>query len=332
MIFYYRIKLGFFMSNATVKQLLDIKIVEVNNLILAQLNSPVELVNTICAHLITSGGKRIRPRLILLVAEMLKENAMSDKIIQSLAAALEIIHTATLLHDDVIDESTMRRGKDSTNKVFGNTLAVLGGDFLFTKAFSLSTKVNCIGELFSNTISVLVQGEIEQMSNISDTKMKESTYFHTIYSKTSILFECAAQLPGIYYKIDQKQIELLKNYGRYIGNAFQIADDILDYTANSESLGKNIGDDLAEEKITLPLIYAFNKLDNLAKKELEQAIKDNDITSVIKFVRETGAIELCYQRAQLEIDNAIDSLKDFNEGEYKNALIELAKLTINRQN
>jgi octaprenyl-diphosphate synthase len=319
------------MSKSAVNELLDVYIKEVNNLIMEQLNSPVDLVNNICGHLIISGGKRIRPRLLLLTSEMLKPGSIADKQIQEQAAALEIIHTATLLHDDVIDESTMRRGNPSTNQIYGNTLAVLGGDFLFTKAFKLSVKNTKIGTMFTQALSTLVQGEIEQMSNIADTKLQEQSYFHTIYSKTSVLFECSTQIPAIYLDIEPDSVEKLKKFGCCIGNAFQIADDILDYTSDSQSLGKNIGDDLSEEKITLPLIYTFESISNLEKKELEEAIKANDICAVMRYVKQTNAIEKCYQRAKQEVDTAITLLKDFPNNECRDALIDLAQSAITRK-
>ena len=169
------------------------------------------------------------------------------------------------------------------------------------------------------------------MSNIADTKLQEQSYFHTIYSKTSVLFECSTQIPAIYLDIEPDSVEKLKKFGCCIGNAFQIADDILDYTSDSQSLGKNIGDDLSEEKITLPLIYTFESISNLEKKELEEAIKANDICAVMRYVKQTNAIEKCYQRAKQEVDTAITLLKDFPNNECRDALIDLAQSAITRK-
>lgn len=318
------------MCQNLVEKLTEPFIKQVDQLIIDQLQSPIDLVNQVCSYLILNGGKRFRPRLILIIAELLKKGTMAESSIQKFAACLEMIHTATLIHDDVIDNSSMRRNKPSTNQTFGNTIAVLAGDYIFTKAFTLckNDKTNAIDELI-NCLAILVQGEIDQLSNIADINLCEEKYFNIIYAKTSVLFETACAIPAINLGFDE-HIKTLKTFGRSLGNAFQIQDDILDYTADSETLGKNIGDDLQEEKITLPLIYAFQNLSDSKKELLKQAIKKHNITEVLTFVSDSNAIELCKQRAQKEINKAINALEKFPESDAKTALIELAKKTIER--
>ncbi len=319
------------MGKALIEQLTDSAIADVNSIINAQICSPVALVNEICSYLIIGGGKRFRPRLLLLVAGMINPDAINDENMKQQAAVIELIHTATLLHDDVIDESEMRRGMPTVNKTYSNTLAILGGDYLFTRAFFLSSDNKSVGRLFTKAISVLVEGEIEQLANIADTKLSEERYFHTIYAKTGILFECATTIPALLLNCNTEQLDALQVFGQAIGNAFQIADDILDYTASSAELGKNIGDDLAEQKITLPLIYAFHSLDPQDQQSLQDAISQNDINAVLNLVHKTDAISRCQARAQLEIDNAIKKLELFPASPYRDALAQLAQKTLSRQ-
>ena len=321
------------MSQTLIETLTDEHIVTINKLIIDQLQSPVDLVNQVCAHLIINGGKRFRPRLTLLIAQMLEDGAMSNLDVQRTAASLEIIHTSTLLHDDVIDVSTMRRGNPSAISIYGNSIAVLGGDYLFTRAFILCQGISeNVTDKLIECLAILVQGEIDQLSNIADVKLTKEQYFKTIYAKTSILFEVASIIPALLFKKPQEIIDNLKVYGRSLGNAFQIQDDILDYTSDAETLGKNIGDDLQEEKITLPLIYAFEHLNDAKKDELTTAIKNCNIDKVLSLVYEANAIPLTQKRAQQEVDKAVDALSIFPDSKAKTALIELAKLSISRNN
>lgn len=321
------------MSKTLIDSLTDNSIQNVNKIILDQINTPVTLLNQACAHLIVAGGKRIRPRLLLLISELLAKDGSQNPDLQKLAASLEIIHTATLLHDDVIDQSSRRRGMESTNEKFGNTIAVLAGDFLFTQAFNLTNSANNkINSLLVNCLATLVKGEVEQLSNIADTFLTKESYFNVIYAKTSILFEVASKIPGHFFNLSDDKILALETFGQAIGNAFQIQDDILDYVSDSKVLGKNIGDDLQEEKITLPLIFVFEKLPQGRKHELEEAIKKHDIDVVLKLINETKAIDECIRCANEEVDRAIHALDCFEDNLAKEALIELAKLTVTRKN
>lgn len=318
------------MTDTLFEKYTDAEIAQVNNLILSQLDSPVDLVNQVCGHLIISGGKRVRPRISLLVAKLLGSD--KDPSITAFAASIEILHTATLMHDDVIDNSALRRGQKSVNEEYGNTLSVLGGDYLFTKAYNLIliSKNFEVFKSLSDTIATLVQGEIEQMANIADTKITEETYMRTIYEKTSILFEIASKIPAILLNKDSATVLALKDFGIHLGNAFQITDDILDYISDSETIGKNIGDDLAENKITLPLIYTLNS-PKANYDEICLAIQNKDIDKILKYISETNAIDSCIQKATSEIQLAIEALSIFPEDNvYRKALIELSQKILKR--
>ncbi|MGN1394663.1 MAG: polyprenyl synthetase family protein [Succinivibrionaceae bacterium] len=321
------------MSECLISKLTDKKIEDVNLLMFDHIKSPIEIVNNICTFLISNGGKRIRPRVSILIAGLL--NIIDKQEILNFSASIEILHTATLMHDDVIDNSSLRRGKKSTNEKFGNTLAVLGGDFLFTKAYELilsSANTRILKEI-SSTMQILVQGEMEQMSNIANNFISEETYMRTIYSKTSVLFELSAKIIGIFAESNQNTINSLASYGKAIGNAFQITDDILDYTSDNSTLGKQIGDDLSENKTTLPIIYAIDSLKNTPNyNSLLSAIENKDINTIVKYITQTNADKRCLEKAQKEISIAIDSLNNFQNNEYKTALIELAQGIIIRKN
>ncbi len=313
--------------------LLEEHIKIVNKCILDEIDSPVQLVNQVCAHLITSGGKRIRPALLLLSTGLINNSSLNDQKFHRIAAAIEILHTATLMHDDVIDESDLRRGQPSVNKAFSNSIAVLGGDYLFTKAFNLASDVDNINVFkdFSRAIGTLASGEIEQLGNVDDPSLNEASYFHVIYAKTAILFEIAVRIPGLILNVSNEQLNALTNYGKHLGNAFQIADDILDYTAESSELGKNIGDDLQDQKVTLPVIYTLNELDDTNKKIAIEAIHKKDINTILKYIKSTYAIEKCYKKAHEESQKAVTAIQLFEKNPYRDALSELAITAVERK-
>ncbi len=313
--------------------LLEEHIKIVNKCILDEIDSPVQLVNQVCAHLITSGGKRIRPALLLLSTGLINNSSLNDQKFHRIAAAIEILHTATLMHDDVIDESDLRRGQPSVNKAFSNSIAVLGGDYLFTKAFNLASDVDNINVFkdFSRAIGTLASGEIEQLGNVDDPSLNEASYFHVIYAKTAILFEIAVRIPGLILNVSNEQLNALTNYGKHLGNAFQIADDILDYTAESSELGKNIGDDLQDQKVTLPVIYTLNELDDTNKKIAIEAIHNKDINTILKYIKSTNAIEKCYKKAHEESQKAVTAIQLFEKNPYRDALSELAITAVERK-
>ncbi|MBQ4488724.1 MAG: polyprenyl synthetase family protein [Ruminobacter sp.] len=326
------------MSDSLFIKLTEQQIDTVNKQISQQIDSPVEYLNQVCFHLIDAGGKRIRPRLMLLCAGLVNGKQIQheelDEKIYSLAASVEILHTATLMHDDVIDEGLMRRGRLSVNNAFGNRVAVLGGDYLFTKAYNTSIKINNpqISRLFSNTLATLVEGELTQMSNIANTGISEETYFKTIYSKTSALFEITSKIPGFIYNCTDEQIEHLALYGRNIGYVFQIADDILDYTADSKTLGKIAGKDMEEFKITLPVIYTIKNNCGISGEDVYKAVNSKDIVTLKEMINRTGAISRCDDVANRLIAEAVHALDAFPDSEYRDALEELANAAYRRRN
>lgn len=238
----------------------------VNDLIYSQLQSDVTLINQLGIYIVNAGGKRMRPMLTILAAKALsyKDN---DHI--TIAAIIEFIHTATLLHDDVVDESNMRRGRETANALFGNSASVLVGDFLYTRSFQMMTKLNNmkIMDILSDATNIVAEGEVLQLMNCNDPNTTEKSYLDVIYCKTAKLFEAATRLAAVVAK-QPKEIELaMLNYGKHLGTAFQLVDDIMDYTADAKEMGKNVGDDLAEGKPTLPLLYAM-QYGNVAQKRL----------------------------------------------------------------
>lgn len=225
----------------------------VNATILEQLNSDVQLINQLGYYIVSGGGKRIRPMIAVLAARAVGYEGNAHV---TIAALIEFIHTATLLHDDVVDESDMRRGKATANAAFGNAASVLVGDFIYTRAFQMMTSLGSLKvlEVMSEAVNVIAEGEVLQLMNVNDPDITEENYMRVIYSKTARLFEAAAQCSGILAGCTPEEEKGLQDYGRYLGTAFQLIDDLLDYNADGEQLGKNVGDDLNEGKPTLPLL------------------------------------------------------------------------------
>ncbi len=315
-----------------IKQLTLHEAKAVDKLIIDELRSDVILINEIGRYIVGNGGKRLRPMLLLLAAKALGEVNEKHLI---LAAVVEFIHTATLLHDDVVDESDLRRGKESANAVWGNAASVLVGDYLYSSAFEMMVRTDNmrVMGLLSKTTTAIAEGEVLQLLNCNNPETTEAKYLDVIARKTAILFSAATQLGAI---ISGSTIEIetaLANYGQHLGIAFQLIDDALDYKASAEELGKNLGDDLAEGKPTLPLIYAIQNgtLDEAAI--IIDAIKTgnrdvfNDVYAVVK---RTQAITYTEQRADEEAQKAIDALTVLPESDYKNALVLLAKFAVQR--
>ncbi len=320
------------MSDSLFMQLTDETVKEVDRLILSRISTPVDLLNRACMHLIAAGGKRIRPRLMILAAGLLSPDAARDPGILSLAAAVEILHTATLMHDDVIDDGAMRRGKASVNRTFGNRVAVLGGDYMFTRVYDVTREINdqAVSRVFSDALATLVRGEISQMSNIANPEITEKNYFETIYSKTSVLFEISARLPALLLRRTPEEAEALATYGRNTGFAFQIADDILDYTAGSAELGKNPGRDLDEQKITLPLIYAIRNDRGIPAGEVTGAVLLRDTDRIVELIGATGALGKCDETAGRLIAEALAALDVFPDSPCREGLRELARKAYDR--
>lgn len=305
----------------------------VNAEILSQLNSDVILINQLGHYIIAGGGKRIRPLIAVLAARALGYEG--NKHI-TCAAFIEFVHTATLLHDDVVDESDLRRGRATANAMFGNAASVLVGDFIYTRSFQMMTDVDSLKVLkvMSSATNVLAEGEVQQLMNCNDPNTTEASYMMVIYSKTARLFEAATQCAAIIAGADEAKEEALKQYGCYLGTAFQLIDDILDYSANAEKFGKNIGDDLAEGKPTLPLLHAMQNGNPqqaaLIREAIEQGGKREALDEILAIMQEHQSLDYAMARAKAEAQKAVDALAVLPESEYKQALISLAYLSVDR--
>ena len=321
------------MDIKTIQALIDADMQKVNEAILAQLNSEVTLINQLGYYIIQSGGKRIRPMIAALSA-----NALGYRGEQHItcAAFIEFIHTATLLHDDVVDESAMRRGNPTANAEFGNAASVLVGDFIYTRAFQLMTQLNSLKilQIMSEATNVIAEGEVQQLMNICDPNTTEENYMRVIYSKTARLFEASTQTAAIVANATAEQELALQDYGRYLGTAFQLVDDVLDYSANAIQLGKNVGDDLAEGKPTLPLLHAMHHGNEtqaqLIRKTIEQGGNRDVLHEVLAIMNEYQSLDYDMTRAKQEAQKAVDAIQILPENEYKRALISLAYLSVDR--
>ncbi|MBN9287746.1 MAG: octaprenyl diphosphate synthase [Gammaproteobacteria bacterium 39-13] len=322
------------MPLTTITDLLATDLQAVNQTIIRCLESRVEVINKIGHYMIESGGKRIRPLVVLLSAKAC--DAKNDTPI-TMAAIIEFIHTATLLHDDVVDGSTLRRGRPTANRVWDNPTAVLVGDFLYSRAFQMIVSLNSMDcmRIMAEATNVIAEGEVLQLAHRYQPDIDESRYLNVIRFKTAKLFEAAAQLGAILAN-QPREIELtLAQYGMHIGTAFQLVDDVLDYQAANESWGKNIGDDLAEGKATLPLIYALKKAPEAQAKLIRQAIQHGsleDLSVIQEAIVSTGAIDYTLAAAKKEIALAKEALAMLPSSRYKDAMLELATFAISRKN
>ncbi|OBU45113.1 octaprenyl diphosphate synthase [Photobacterium damselae] len=299
----------------------------------AQLNSDVALINQLGFYIVSGGGKRLRPMLAVLAARALD---YQDEDHTTAAAFIEFIHTATLLHDDVVDESDMRRGKATANAAFGNAASVLVGDYIYTRSFQMMTSLRSLKilDIMSAATNVIAEGEVQQLMNCNDPDTTEESYMEVIYSKTARLFEAATQVAAIIAKASPDVETAFQDYGRYLGTAFQLIDDVLDYVADGKEMGKNVGDDLAEGKPTLPLLYAMRhgnpQQAAMIREAIEKANGMDKLDEILACMRETGALEYTQQRAEQEADKAIAALDILPESAHKQALIALAHLSVQR--
>ena len=321
------------MKLETINQLAHKDMLAVNELIQKQVDSDVSLINQLGFYIVNSGGKRLRPLLTVLAAKALDIQTNQH---HTLAAIIEFIHTATLLHDDVVDESTMRRGKETANAVFGNQASVLVGDFLYTRSFQMmvSLKRMRVMEILSNATNVIAEGEVLQLMNCNDPETSEESYMQVIYSKTARLFEAATLLAAVLTE-QHEEIELaMQDYGKYLGTAFQLVDDILDYAADPEEMGKNVGDDLAEGKPTLPLLYAMwngtEQQQALIKEAIETGNGLQHFTEIMSAMDQTGALTYTKKLALDASEKAIKALDIVPNSDYKTALIGLARIAVER--
>jgi len=316
-----------------VKQLASADMRAVDHLIRESLKSDVALVSQVSEYIVTSGGKRLRPLIVLLAARAL---GYSGKHHVHCAAIIEFIHTATLLHDDVVDSSARRRGRDTANTVFGNQASVLVGDFLYSRAFQMMVDVGRmrVMQIMADATNTIAAGEVMQLMNVHDPDISEDSYRQVIYRKTARLFEAGAQIAAVLAGRDPNDETAMVRYGQNLGTAFQLIDDALDYDAMPDELGKNLGDDLAEGKTTLPLIYAMENGSESERKMIRAAIvadglpRLSDIQSVIE---STGALRYTSARAQEAADAAIEALSDIPESEYKQAMIAIAEFAVKRR-
>ncbi|SFN26150.1 octaprenyl-diphosphate synthase [Izhakiella capsodis] len=307
---------------------------DVNAIIMEQLNSDVSLINQLGYYIVSGGGKRIRPMIAILSARALD---YSEQQHTTVAALIEFIHTATLLHDDVVDESDMRRGKATANAAFGNAASVLVGDFIYTRAFQMMTGIGSLRvlALMSEAVNVIAEGEVMQLMNCNNPDITEESYMQVIYSKTARLFEAAAQASAILAGATPEQEKALQDYGRFIGTAFQLIDDLLDYSADGKTLGKNAGDDLSEGKPTLPLLHAMQhgSPDQTAmiRGAIEQGNGRHLLKPVLEAMHQCGSLEWTRQRAEQEADKAIIALKVLPESPWRSALEGLAHMSVERE-
>jgi octaprenyl-diphosphate synthase len=305
---------------------------EVDEVIRRRLTSEVALVDQIARYITTAGGKRIRPLLVLLFS-----NALGFKGAErfELAASVEFIHTATLLHDDVVDESGLRRGRKTANAVFGNAASVLVGDFIYSRAFQMMVSVNQMKvlQVLSDATNIIAEGEVLQLMNMHDADLPVADYLKVIRYKTAKLFEASARLGAVLAGAPADLEEACADYGRSLGTAFQLIDDLLDYEGSAGEMGKNVGDDLREGKPTLPLLLAMERGNPQERALIRQAIEAGDVDrlpEVIAAVRRTGSIEATRDAAREQTRLAENSLAMLDNSEYKDALIELSRRCLDR--
>lgn len=304
----------------------------VNQLISSQLSSDVPLVEKIAQYIVESGGKRMRPLLVLLTSRALGYQGDDHS---KLATIIEFLHTATLLHDDVVDTSNMRRGRSTANAKWGNAPSVLVGDFLYSRAFQMMVDMKSmpIMEVLSNATNVIAEGEVFQLMNCKNPDVSEAAYFEVIKNKTAMLFEAASHSAAILSNASPEAQAQMQQFGLHLGLAFQLVDDMLDYIGEAETMGKNVGDDLAEGKPTLPLIYAMKNGTESEATLIRKAIRSGDISqlqAICASVKRCGALEYTQQAAENAYNEAIKCLKTLPESPHKTALFGLARLAINR--
>ncbi len=304
----------------------------VDHVIRERLYSDVALIRQVSEYIINSGGKRLRPALVLLSAGCLGYQGVAH---HELAAVVEFIHTATLLHDDVVDESDLRRGRETANALFGNAASVLVGDFLYSRAFQMMVCVNNmeVMQILSDATNTIAEGEVLQLLNCHDPDIDEESYLRVIRYKTAKLFEAAGRLGAVIGGGTQAQKEALANYGMHLGTAFQLIDDVLDYSGDFLKTGKNIGDDLAEGKPTLPLLYAMKYGTPEQAMSIRHAIEHGGLSefqSVLAAIKDTRALQYTRVQAQHEIKIANAAISDLPDSKYKSALLQLAVFAIDR--
>jgi len=304
-----------------------------NKFISTELSSEIPLINELVQYVLTCGGKRVRPLIVLLTARALNHEGQQHI---DLAAAIELIHTATLLHDDIVDSSTLRRGNKTANQIWGNEASVLVGDFLYSRAFQLIVKLKNleIMDIFASATNLIAEGEVLQLVNCHDPDTTEQTYYDVIQRKTAKLFEVASRVGTALCAYNTQQMAAMQQYGMSVGVAFQLVDDALDYISSADEMGKNIGDDLAEGKLTLPLIYALRCGTKAETQLIRKSIKTGSrkhIDSILTIIESTGAIEYTANAAKQQALQATNSLIHIPESPYRQALHDLAEFVVARK-
>ncbi|MDQ2078156.1 polyprenyl synthetase family protein [Marinimicrobium sp. ABcell2] len=304
----------------------------VNQRIITQLHSDVPLVEDIGHYLIAAGGKRLRPLMVLLSANALGYRGREHV---DLAVIIEFIHTATLLHDDVVDTSNMRRGRPTANAEWGNAPSVLVGDFLYSRAFQMMVALGNmdIMAVLSNTTNLIAEGEVQQLVNAKDPAVTEENYFSVIRKKTAILFDSACEVAALLCGANAQQRAAMSAYGQKVGTAFQLVDDALDYRGDAAALGKNLGDDLAEGKPTLPLIHAMRQGSPAESELIANAIRNGDasqLKTIVSIVEASGAMDYTLECARQEVSAALEQLQQLPDNEYTQAMATLAKFSLER--
>ena len=320
------------MDYEAIKALVQDDLRAVDREIEARLQSDVALIHQMGAYILHSGGKRLRPVIVLLGSRAFGHGGpVSIK----LAAIIEFIHTATLLHDDVVDASEMRRGHTTANTIWGNEASVLVGDFLYSRAFEMMVEVNNmrVMEILAQTTNTIAKGEVMQLLNCHDPETTEERYIEVIRNKTAKLFQAAAQLTAVISGQDPETESAMAAYGMHLGTAFQLIDDALDYGRDNHDLGKNIGDDLAEGKPTLPLIYTLRQGDHQQREIIRSAIEEGGLTqieAVMDAIESTGSITYTARRAEDEAEQALKALATVPDSPFKQALHDLAHFSVHR--
>lgn len=315
------------------KQLLAADMAAVDQVIRTRLHSEVLLVNQVGEYIVNSGGKRLRPALVVLSAEAFGYRGKQH---HDLAAVVEFIHTATLLHDDVVDESELRRGRATASALFGNAASVLVGDFLYSRAFQMMVEVGemRVMQILADATNTIAEGEVLQLLNCHDADVDAENYMRVIHCKTAKLFEAAMRLGAILGKASAAEEQAVADYGMHLGTAFQLVDDVLDYSADELQTGKHLGDDLAEGKPTLPLIYAMQHGSTGQAAVVRGAIEQGDVgrfVEVLQIIRATGALDFTRQQARREAEAACAAIGSLADTKYKRCLLELADFAATRQ-
>jgi len=315
-----------------INQLIAEDMVALNDCIHKRLHSEVALINQISGHIINSGGKRLRPIIHLLSAKAVNYSGTQHV---DLAAIIEFIHTATLLHDDVVDNSDLRRGEDTANALWGNAASVLVGDFLYSRAFEMMVEIDRmqVMSILSKATNTIAEGEVLQLLNCHDPDTTEARYLEVIHNKTAKLFESASELAAVICDSPIEEQEAMAKFGMHLGCAFQLIDDVLDYTSSAEDMGKNLGDDLAEGKPTLPLIYAMRNASSEQADLIKRAIENGEVDKIEQIntiIHESGALDYTSECAEKEAQLAIEALTHLPNSKYKEALTFLAHFSVQR--